>query len=77
MFKRKNSVASIMSSFTKQVTQLRALSEAKIEESKQHAIKAAELRRAAVEADDQFMAANDEAAKALRMATKIEDFIEQ
>lgn len=77
MFKRKNSVASIMSSFTKQVAQLRALSEAKIEESEQHAIKAAELRRAAVEADAQFMAANDEAAEALRMATEIEDFIEQ
>lgn len=77
MFKRKNSVASIMSSFTKQVAQLRALSDAKIEESRRHAIAAAELREAAVAADEAFMAADREAGKAARLARKIEDFIEQ
>jgi hypothetical protein len=77
MFKRNTSVASIMSSFTKQVAQLRALSGAKIEESKEHAERAAALRRSAVEADAAFFEANNEAAKADRMARKIEAFIEQ
>ena len=83
MFKRITSailptktVGSIMSTFTKQIAQLRALEEQMNIQSDVHANKAKALRDKAFQEDENCWNANFEAIQANRMASKIEAFLE-